>query len=53
MLVVVEDLGAACQPEKRKVGGSTLPLTTSLASGERVAELVKRGFGSSSGDFPK
>ena len=25
---LVEDLGAACQPEKRKVGSSTLPLTT-------------------------
>jgi hypothetical protein len=27
---LVEDLGAACQPEKRKVGSSTLPLTTSF-----------------------
>jgi hypothetical protein len=30
-------------PEKRKVGGSTPPLTTSLAPGSRGADLVKRG----------
>ena len=38
MLWLVEDLGAACQPEKRKVGSSTLPLTTS--SGQVLSALI-------------
>jgi hypothetical protein len=39
---VVDNLGLPKPPEKRKVGSSILPLTTSPASGQRVADLVKR-----------